>query len=401
MRSFFLGFILLHILPLVICGQDCPQINFSNYLNFSFDPSSCKYTTDGISMQLFNIYNFQQPIVCNQSDVQHTIYQLKIDREDIPINSGRNINIFRSFGGCVSLRFELEYNDGSKVKEFGESIIVQNFENLKFITITEGECGLYVQGLPPVLLNFVEVHEGAEPPTNDSDIGVLETLLADPANENRRDFHRYDIEATICEFDSYEGRFNCSVSSAFDIMKSKQEYQAPIPVDFPNLLSSLSSVGCISLDIESDIPTNPYDFISKSFSDSEVNSEEGLQANQIINLEGNSMRITAGIFSKLFNDESCIDVIDFSNDPIKIVIDEENKCITNYTLPGHILYPGKVERCIVSEDCGSIIKIVTKGIGFHYCGDTELGAFFACMNKDIGNEAFRKVNERLITAFNQ
>jgi len=39
-----------------------------------------------------------------------------------------------------------------------------------------------------------------------------------------------------------------------------------------------------------------------------------------------------------------------SGDPVFLKTDSESKCITNYTLPGHIFYPGKVTRCIRDND---------------------------------------------------
>lgn len=84
--------------------------------------------------------------------------------------------------------------------------------------------------------------------------------------------------------------------------------------------------------------------------------------------------------------------------PIIQHADPYSYTVTNYTLPGHILYPGKVVRGVV-EDC-EYIKIVTIGTGNHCFGDSPSGQFMSWFNKLFGTLIFDEVDERFIVNFN-
>lgn len=48
---------------------------------------------------------------------------------------------------------------------------------------------------------------------------------------------------------------------------------------------------------------------------------------------------------------------------IKTVINKDDFSITNYTLPGHIFYPGEITRKVVQTDSGIIIETTGEGVG--------------------------------------
>lgn len=124
------------------------------------------------------------------------------------------------------------------------------------------------------------------------------------------------------------------------------------------------------------------------------------QIRQLIGVSHGLLSFTTDLlFGSDFFGEPCMNSINWIREPIKIVVDDERKCITNYTMPGHILHPGKVERCVVLDDCGQKIKIITKGVGYHECHNYWIGAFFSCMNSTMGPFIFHNVSNRIKNEF--
>ena len=87
----------------------------------------------------------------------------------------------------------------------------------------------------------------------------------------------------------------------------------------------------------------------------------------------------------------------FTGNPIAFYVNETDHCITNYTLPGHALYPGKITRCIEGE-CNKV-KIKTYGEGLHYYQDNWKGGLMRLVNKTVGTGLFEAVDERFADAF--
>lgn len=79
-------------------------------------------------------------------------------------------------------------------------------------------------------------------------------------------------------------------------------------------------------------------------------------------------------------------------DPIFLRVNESKRCVTNYTKPGHALYPGKVTRCIV-QDCDSV-KILTFGEGVTVFPNTPCGKLLSVMNDVWGSSMFTNVDDR-------
>lgn len=80
-------------------------------------------------------------------------------------------------------------------------------------------------------------------------------------------------------------------------------------------------------------------------------------------------------------------------DPVMVVVDESSKCITRYTKPGHILYPGKTTTCLYENDCGEI-EIRTTGKGRHFCGESLAGSAFSSLNEFAGKLIFESNHNR-------
>lgn len=84
-------------------------------------------------------------------------------------------------------------------------------------------------------------------------------------------------------------------------------------------------------------------------------------------------------------------------DPVFVKIDSDSKCVTNYTLPGHTFYPGKVTRCL--RDNGCSISVITVGEGLTSIGDNFCGRKLAGKNIKKGLCIFEGVDERFSINF--
>ena len=86
--------------------------------------------------------------------------------------------------------------------------------------------------------------------------------------------------------------------------------------------------------------------------------------------------------------------VDILADPIKVVVDNNSKCITRYTLPGHILYPGKTTTCFYTDNCGDTY-IRTIGEGTSQCGIGIAGTAMALLNDFLGRKIFNNNHNRI------
>jgi|GEM_PF-4346945 len=229
-------------------------------------------------------------------------------------------------------------------------------------------------------LKTISVEELPNPNAcNSSEILYIESLLSDQNNQNRRDYHFYEIDNVVCNTS-----FNsCSVEDVWSFMKSNVIYQLPVLNDFDEQENAL---------YWREMSDN---FISPYLGIPFVNCA-------LYEIPATFLRSLAWVFFNCdFANPNNPNPCDYFNssvslkDPVKIVIDESCKCITNYTLPGHILYPGKVRRCITQSNC-DIVKVKTRGIGLHFLGDNAAGEWFGERNIIIGTNAFQNVDDRFI-----
>jgi hypothetical protein len=82
-------------------------------------------------------------------------------------------------------------------------------------------------------------------------------------------------------------------------------------------------------------------------------------------------------------------------------VNDNKFTITNYTLQGHALYPGKVVRTVV-EECNKI-KIITNGVGLSrlYLYSPLVGYLTGKINSIYGSILFNNVDSRIKDAFNK
>lgn len=408
-KTSILVWILFSLTDVVNC-QSFPVIDFSNYLTTPFNSTNCTYTFGSVPMQL---YNFAGQQFCNPPQPTDHVFEAKIQREDIPYTNSSNMIISSCKVTCIGtseLLFNFVYNNGTEITVYDSTATIDLTDSLDYITVREIECGLLYGNFGAVQIFFSKtsnVNEPAPNSCNDITIDSINSLLVMP--ELSCDYHYYEIEDVICTDATYSGQASCSVTDVFNFIKSNNIYQAPIYSDFPEIIGYPTfncNPGCDEFGDNPDSVTyNPYSLIDKALTTLSFSGPYNVPIENCMEMQltPSFLRLGAGVIlnstiPQFFN--LCGTYTDVANEPIKIVIDEENKCITNYTMPGHILYPGKVERCVVSSDCDKTIKVITKGIGFHFCGDDWGGAFFGCMNKKIGTITFHNVSERLKVEFN-
>lgn len=227
----------------------------------------------------------------------------------------------------------------------------------------------------------------------DNDILTIEAMLGSWIERKRTDFHIYTVENIVCDPNSPVGTKPNTLEGVWDFIKTDNVYQAPLYDDFP-------TTGAVCLP-----EYNPFGGIFKTFKELEISStgpfHQPVTNCAKINLSATPARVIIG--SLIWHDNAnlalfgCNSSIDY--EPIRIVIDEEHKCITNYTLQGHFLYPGKVQRCLSQDGCDGKIKITTTGIGFTTCGDNWIGRLVKDINICTGKYTFNKIDERLIYDF--
>jgi hypothetical protein len=86
-------------------------------------------------------------------------------------------------------------------------------------------------------------------------------------------------------------------------------------------------------------------------------------------------------------------------DPITMFVYDKTYTIVNYTLQGHGLDPGKVQRVIVEID--NKIYVVTLGVGYNFCSQSQLGNLSKRVNLSEGCMIFKNADIELKKFFNK
>jgi hypothetical protein len=411
-KYFIIGILL--VFPFLGKGQTC-TIDFDEFTINSVQNNECEFNISGIDLTMWN----QTGDSCFFPSEFASVKSFLIKKEDIPWVSNSETSI--QIGGCVMYVFIIYNNNITESLYNPGTFVLSNFENLHSITFSDIECPFFF------ILNGVnsthrKIHitntpiPSPPPPTcNDTEIQDLENNLN--AGITTCDYHQYIIEDIICDKTNYSGANECSVDGVFNFIKSNNNYQAPGKFDFPLAFGIYSEIcdpnvsGCVWNPDITTLHFDPFSILGKAdpFSSGPYNipildcMEMDLHPSFQRQLIGVSLGLSHFtddlIFDLDFFDSPCMNSINWFREPIKIVIDDERRCITNYTMPGHILHPGKVERCVVLDDCGQKIKIVTKGVGYHECQNDWRGAFFSCMNSTMGPYIFHSVSNRIKDEF--
>jgi hypothetical protein len=192
--------------------------------------------------------------------------------------------------------------------------------------------------------------------------------------QKRVDHHIYTVESVVCEH-------NCPTLDEFWMQyKSHLSNQVPIQTDEFLFLGRL-------LPSNLNIILSRILFPEQNFSSPITNSCSQVRLPRPI-----SFIRTLGIYTG--NVVFDIGIRSFNNfDPVFVKVDDASKTMVNYTLPGHVFYPGKVSRRIVKE-CGKI-KIVTIGEGTTVLGDNTIGRIWGATNEFVGESIFRNIDSRI------
>lgn len=217
-----------------------------------------------------------------------------------------------------------------------------------------------------------------------TEIENIESNSCDINNQSRSDYHFYNVETELC------GN-NCDINAIWNWYKSKTYHQAIVLSDqmlfLRRKLGNTANVGFSRQlfpdeDYDAPITTNPTPIKLPRI------STFGLRLGLSLPLVQNFVA-PFGLLQYLCSSKPT----NFS-DPIFMKVDESSKCVVNYTLPDHILYPGKVTRCLV-EECGKV-KVLTFGEGTtNFPNNNVCGPLLSFFNQHWGADMFRNVDERL------
>jgi len=229
----------------------------------------------------------------------------------------------------------------------------------------------------------IKVEEEPDPNAcNHEDIKYVENRLAN-GDKSKGDYHYYPVDNVVCNTNTS----GCTIEEVWGFLKSDISFQAPTEwedYDFAGLDIVKERTGLYG--------ENKGKTLSNSNNIANCMEVE-LPAADNVGFE--FVLLTLSGFISLNNGSFAL----ISPNPVKIVIDENAKCITNYTLKGHILYAGKIRRCVVLDECENI-KIKTIGTGFHFLGNSIEGREISRKNEKDGTKLFQSVDNRFIEAFN-
>lgn len=319
----------------------------------------------------------------------------KIFKSDIPLKGAEITVTNQSPVNLQTVSFIIKYlNSAPQPEMFENEIVISNFQNLEYLEVRDIECLLGGSwcSIPAVTISLTTTDLGSGPDLSNPTVSSTESQINSLTQfeiDNRLDYHKYEIESEIC---SKASNSNCTIDEVYNFIKQNREFQAPELSDFPKTPSDVFGVDPL-IGIQRAIRNNFLDTLSNN---PVVDQQE-------LTLNGGILRFASGLTINIYN-------LDLSEcptnpnlgafDPIIVVVDDDAKCITNYTLQGHILHPGKITRCVTSDDCGETVKVTTTGEGLHFCGDTTLGLIFSVLNVFVGEETFMNMDNRLISQFN-
>lgn len=245
---------------------------------------------------------------------------------------------------------------------------------------------------------------------------------------DRKDFHSYVIETDICTKTGPNDK-TCTAQVVYNLMKNNVSYQAPSPKVFSYDNLKLSMLMGLTEEEKNQLVTNinawkedkangnPYggiktikqilteEMIDKYYCEDPTGfdncdgdgqlpfvglfdelNRESYEAEQAVANKGLEAVVSCTEVYTLFNSLNHVqDRIEFlpldklfcggklgsvKHDPVRLYADDQNLTITNYTMEGHFLDPGKVKRFVV-EECDKV-KVVTIGTGLNYCADGKV-----------------------------
>ncbi|WP_118976750.1 hypothetical protein [Taibaiella koreensis] len=397
-------------------------IDFDKFLNISPDPF-CSYYVSEIPFKLYQIND--DPMCSNLPTTSSVVRWARFNLTSLP--NYKNIVSLRftvikdnKFGAqpdagadaCCLLvgtssgqdKFYLKKGESFEIPVKETDVIIIADPEMYLIN-PPGSSTRYPSGpIPNPILNFSPVYRNSNGQCHDPSIDRVENLLSqeqvlyDSTRVHSRAYHFYQVDTIVCDPHTPPSHKLCNADAVWDFIKSRDYYQAPLYSDFPSL--SVPNTDC---DMTYDFP---FKGISKAFELLNSVRAPGPLGNTITDCEQINLSPTPARWLLGVVDGPTHNILPYytNSDPVKIVIDEENKCITNYTLPGHFLYPGKIKRCIVGGgECDRVVRVTTEGSGFSGW-DSALGYPFSpwisMLNICVGTRTFSNLNARLVYDFN-
>lgn len=219
---------------------------------------------------------------------------------------------------------------------------------------------------------------------NQDEVAFIESQSCSDAAEARGDHHFYTHEKTLCT--------NCDLESVWTKYKSNINNQAIVLSDaipgFEWAAGKLNIAFLSSIFPDNNNASQPItDCIAV---DLPRFSTFAIHAGLVAGAEFPGVGIVSDGLA-LVQDACAINPNSYT-DPIFMRVDESSKCVINYTRPGHILYPGKVTRCLVKE-CNEV-KIKTFGEGTTLFPNNACGKILKYANEFFGDQMFKNVDER-------
>jgi len=216
------------------------------------------------------------------------------------------------------------------------------------------------------------------------DIALIDSLLLFTTDyEDRQNHYEFTAENEICN----SSIDLCTADEVWALLKSDVSFQIPIREDYE----------------EFEIHT-PYANLKKGFLPSSTLEAMPVTdcAEIVVPNLINQIAVMTTLSSPVNDFQADCPILQNSlvpnQDTELLKVDEARKCVTSYTLPGHLMYSGKVERCVRCNDSGDV-SIVTSGRGFHACGDTDMGAFLTRFNELRVPAIYGKVDARMAEEF--
>ncbi len=209
--------------------------------------------------------------------------------------------------------------------------------------------------------------------------------------KTRSDYHYYKVTQDICDKSTDP---DCSVENVFNLLKSQQKLSVPQYEDFKDIYNTLTKIGGYALSrripalrpfiVASELGVNVY----QRFSSTQHCQQTGVYSPSSYLFIGKATPVVLDCFTGTNGAVFW--------DPITQGIDYTSKTVTNYTLPGHALHPGKVMITVKQDNCKVYAQVIGMGNSREYDCSQFLGTLLSTkVNVAAGLSAFPNLMVRL------
>jgi hypothetical protein len=208
-------------------------------------------------------------------------------------------------------------------------------------------------------------------------------------NKNRSDFHQYSVLTEVCD-KSIDGS-DCNSTNVYNILKQNRDYTIPQYSDMTFGLGSTIGSG--------------YDKVMSFFGSKSISTFLG-DSEPTINCGTKTIvpwyYALYPLAKGLGNIIGCSELNSTSlgGDPIVQSIDDSQKSVTNFTLPGHMLHPGKVINTVIETGCKVYLQTIGMGNNdLYYCGPVFGYLASNVINVSYGRSIFSNLGSRVKNYF--